>query len=324
MFVKLRNISVLLAAALLLTLVTTTLSFAQGPDPKKGQLTSQQKALVEAKERVIAQAQLRAKPEPDGSFVNPPQPVRQFVNRVGMTKNDLLTRLAIVEANDLAWIERVGGPEAARQKRAQFEVERRRLMALPDGTIELEISGVETGEHSISFSSMTWDSSNPKDPVNVIFYRVGSAADVNYDLKNWTRIRWQDTGCNSTQWVYIWDSAHTGGWNGWRENQYPMASNSVCWPGERDHLRLFQGFVQDSHSPSYGIWAVTAVHHDDYWHSCTNDWEGPEARLRSAFLDNNGQPLWFVGAVWSADIGNAGNYQCAYNDGRAQYLELLY
>jgi len=167
---------------------------------------------------------------------------------------------------------------------------------------------------------------NKKDPINFIFYRVGSAWDVNYDLKNWTSARWQDTGCNGNQRVYIWDAMHTGGQDAWRTNQYPMepAGTSPCWPTARDHIRLFEGFVRDSHDPSWGVWSITSAHHDNYGHSQTDDWEGPEGRLRGAFYDGSGNKLWFVGAVWDVDLGNAGQWQGAYNNGLASVVELLY
>ena len=161
-----------------------------------------------------------------------------------------------------------------------------------------------------------------KDPINVIFYGVGSAWDVNYDLLNWASPTWEDTTCNGTQRVFIWDDSHTDGSDDRRQNEYPMTPGSTCYPGTRDHIRLFQGLVEDSHSSGFGVWSVTSAHEDNYLHTSASDWEGPEARLTDAFKDSSGDPLWFVDSIWESDIGNDGTYQGEYNDGDAQFIEL--
>ena len=96
----------------------------------------------------------------------------------------------------------------------------------------------------------------------------------------------------------------------------------------RDHVRLFQGFVRDSHTSvpfpvgGYGWWTMAAVHHDSCPFHYVDDWEGPESRLVNAFKDSNGALLWFVQQQWCIWIGNAGTFQGAYNNGYACATEL--
>jgi hypothetical protein len=330
MFWKPRFLRLSIVTAMLLTIATAGLLFAQeNPSPRRGSPPPDWQSLVEAKKRAALQAGVPDQHAPAGPFAQPGVPVRLFTGNVRMTKMELLQRLEAAELADqlyLARLEREFDPAAAQQKRADYEAQRRHIMALPDGPIEFAVPSVEVGHHSISFSKFTYDSCCPKDPINVIFYRSGSPWSVHYDLINWTRTRWKDTSCGTKQWVYIWDSQHTGGKDDWREMEYqmePVGTGQVCgW--ERDHLRLFGSFVTDSHNPSFGNWSVTSAHRDNAGHTCTIDWEGPEARLRDAFRDSNGNPLWFVAQIWESDIGNAGRNQCADNNGRAQFIELIY
>ena len=147
---------------------------------------------------------------------------------------------------------------------------------------------------------------------------------MQFDLQNWTSKTWKIVD-GSTQWVYIYDKRHTGGKNAWRKAEYQLAPvDSEDPPKPRYHIRLFGSFVKDSHSPSFGWWSVGDAHHDNMWHNCTDDWENSEALTRDSFKDAQGNPLWFVGAIWQTDFGNAGNYQCASNDGKGTLIELLY
>lgn len=332
MALKPRFFVLLLVVASLLTVLTATVSLAQGPGSKNAQVPPDQQDLINAKEKARQEAGAPAEPPADGEVARSNQPVRQFTGQVQMTKAELLALVDAGEAAEqayLAWLEREGHADVAQKRRNEYEAERRRIKALPNDPVQLEIPGVEVGHGSINFSKTTYknsDLNDPKDPINVIFYGAGSAWSVHYDLINWTSTLWQDTSCSGTQQVFIYDSSHTGGWDGWRQNEFPMTPGTTCWPGARDHLRLFQRLVLDSHSPGYDSWSVTSAHHDNNSHSCSDDWEGPETRLTNAFRDANGNPLWFVGAIWESDIGNAGTHgSCggsAVNNGRAQFIGL--
>ena len=246
-----------------------------------------------------------------------------------VTKAQLLADLEAAQAADNEYfnqLERNGGSKAVQRIREQYEKQRRGIEALPDGPISLKIPSVEVGRHSICFSTFTYSGSQRKDPINVVFYRVGRAWDVDYDMRNWTRLRWQGTSwCGSSQRVYICDAQHTGGWNGWRNMQYQLERDTGWYCGSpRYHIRLFGSFVRDSDTPSFGWWSVGDAHHDNRWHTCTDGWENAESTVLNSFQNADGSPLWCVGVRWQADLGNAGHFDCADTDGRAWFIELLY
>lgn len=261
-----------------------------------------------------------------GPFVSPRQAVRLFVGAVQVTKAELQASLQASMAsnrNYLASLERQGGTETVRRIRERYAGQQRWIDLLSDHGVALNVPGVEVGTQSISFSTFTYDSSVAKDPTNLIFYRVGSSYDVQWDLQYWTSNKWRNTECGSWQQVYIWDAQHTGGWNGWRGMEYQMEPTDTSWCGTpRDHLRLFGSFVRDSHSPGFGWWTVGAAHHDNWGHTCTDDWDGSESRVADSFKDAQGRLLWFVSSIWTANLGNSGTFQCADNNGQGTYIEL--
>ena len=325
--IKRRLVWGVLLTAALLTLVTLAWpGGVQGAPPTP--LTPEQMRLVAEKERAKKEAGIADLSSSEGMYVQPGEPVRQFVGTIQVTKAQLLADLEAAQAADNEYfnqLERNGGSKAVQRMREEYEKQRRGIEALPDGPISLNIPSVEVGWHSISFSNFTYSGSQRKDPINVVFYRVGKAWDVDYDMRNWTRLRWQTTGCGTSQRVYIWDAQHTGGWDGWRDMQYQLERDASWYCGSpRYHVRLFGSFVRDSHSPGYGWWSVSGAHHDNQWHTCTDGWENAESTVLNSFQNADGSPLWFVGVRWQADLGNAGRYDCADNDGRARFIELLY
>lgn len=216
-------------------------------------------------------------------------------------------------------------PESAQRKREAYQEERRRIEALPDGPVELEIPSVEVCKHSISFSNFAYGSGGPSDPVNLLFWNVATSWDVDYDLQNWTDERWEHS-CGGTLQVGIWDSAHAGGWDSMNNHDYqlnPESDSTACFsPGvPRTHLRLWGSNVRDSHG-EYNYWTVGQAHHDNWGHSCTDDWDVAQGRVVGSFLDGNSNPLWFVGQMWNQWLNNKGTFQCAWSDGVADYIEL--
>lgn len=278
---------------------------------------------------------------PQGRIVQAGQPTTFSSPTVQVTKAQLIAAERS-ELNEAAQIlaglslarargKEIAGADAAMERINELEQIQREhrarlaeLERLPDTYVEdIEVPAVEVGTHSIQFSTMTYQGSQPKDPINVVFYGVGSASDVRFDLKYWTSSSWKDTECGATQQEYIWDAQHIGGWNGWRTQQYQLELNAGWYCGsDRYHLRLFEGFVRDSHNPSFEVWSVTDAHHDPFGHQCTDDWEGAEDQVEFSFRDGSGNPLWFVGSIWYGNLNNSGQHQCAYNDGNGVFIQL--
>ncbi len=157
------------------------------------------------------------------------------------------------------------------------------------------------------------------------FYRVGTAWDVQYDMQYWTSRSWSLTNCGSTQWTYIWDASHAGGWDEWRRQEYQLEKDQSWWCGShRHHIRLFGSFVEESHD-GFRWWSVGDAHYESAPDHCVQSWEGAEREVRDSFKDANGYPLWFVGAIWTTNLNNRGYYGCnAWNDGEGTFIELLY
>jgi hypothetical protein len=188
------------------------------------------------------------------------------------------------------------------------------IKSLPDGPVDLPIDVQEMGYHSIKHSPYTWDSGHSQriDPINMIFYNVGSPYDVYYDMTHypdWTQLPWIDPGgCGSTQYMKIYDDIHAGGWIGWESQQYQLADRDIfCyWPGPepRFHMRVFGSFVWDSHGV-YGWWSVGDAHYDEWGHDCGDALDQSQIQVQSAFVDpDTWDPLWFVGGIWSYWAGN--------------------
>lgn len=321
----------ILAAAALLTIVAMGWpAIVEGAPPSP--LSPEQMRLVVEKEQAKRQAGIAQSLGHAAVSVGPGQPVRQFENRIQLTKAEALARLETawqLDARYVEQLEREGGRGVtiAQRLKAEYEQRRQELLQMPEGTITLDIPGIELGEHSITFSSFTYDFLfSRKDPINVVFYKVGSSWDVNYDMTHWTRLKWKDAWlCGTWQQVYIWDAEHSGGWDGWRGMDYQLELGASWYCGSpRYHVRLFGSFVRDSHDPGFGYWSITSAHHDNKWHTCTNDWEGAEKKVSSSFRDSYGSRLWFVGSIWTAALGNSGKYDCAKNNGKATIIELNY
>jgi len=317
---------VLLGAAFLTFITLAWPGGIQGAPPTP--LTLEQMRLVAEKQQARREAGITDPSSSEGMYAQPGEPVRQFVGTIKVTKAELLADLDAAWAADkeyLDQLDRDGGAKTAQPMREEYEKQRRSIEALPDGPVSLDIPSVEVGRHSISGSSFTYSGSERKDPINVVFYRVGKAWDVNYDMRNWTRLRWSGCGvCTASQRVYIWDAQHAGGWNGWRNVQYSLQREQGAFCGTpRYHLRIFGSFVRDSHSPGFGWWSVVGAHHDGWWH-IVDSWENAESKVLKSFQNANGSPLWFVGVRWEANLGNAGTYSGAYNNGKARIIELLY
>jgi hypothetical protein len=147
-------------------------------------------------------------------FADPGQPVRTFTTTVQVTKARLLDE----QVATLRDLERLGAEalaadssgenldgsdgdaeagisrvDSVRDKIALAEARLATIRALPDDYVEtLQVPSAELGTHSISISGFTYDQNTQKDPVNLVFYGVGSAYDVDYDLTHstWCRQTW--------------------------------------------------------------------------------------------------------------------------------------
>jgi hypothetical protein len=201
----------------------------------------------------------------------------------------------------------------------------KKLDELPE-VIELEVNVVKTGFGSITYGNELYKTLacidtvpvSASDPVNLIFYNVGSAWDVQYDMQNWLTYQWSGDadGCNLM--AYIDNTAH-GGSATWIQQHYQLEYGN--YETTRRHIRIFDGGY-DTHG-EYGDYSIAGVHYEEWvglpqGHNVLS-WEDAESFVADDFADED-----FVGQVYGVDIGNEGYYQGVWNDGEAQYIELLW
>ncbi len=277
--------------------------------------------LVAEKEQARTAAGVRDLTQ-SGPFMGPNEPYRTFTRQVVSSRAEFEANWNAWTATELAAVERESGPAAAGLLRVQLQQELEQIRSLPDAVIQ-QVQGIEIGRHSYQVSVFTDNLVGATDPINTFFYRKGTSWDVQYDMKNWTTRRlWVDAS-GSYQRVYIWDSMHTGGWDGWQGVQYQLKPNGAPeYQSPRYHIRLFGSLVQDSHVPGAGYWTVGDAHWDNQGHTCST-WEDAEAIVKDSFRDGAGNPMWFVGQIYVSWFNNSGYYQCGTNDGYASFIELV-
>lgn len=316
-------------SAVLLTVLTLSalpLYAQSGSRP----LTPQQQQLVVEKARARAAAGVvQPLVGPAQTTAQAGAPSRPVPGVVETTKSELIARLNQSIARDRPYLERLareGQAELAQRERESYEEQRRLINVMPDGPVSLAVPGVRTGSHSIYTARATWDCCIEKDPVNVIFYRNGAPWDVEYALSTWPIAgrKWKFTDCGSSQWMYFWDAQHQGqdGWKMEDSQLEPETQPPNSCLAARDHTRVFGSFVMDNHPNGFLNYSVADAHHDATGHLFTDDWEGPEYRTRLSCYDENWNTMWFCGAIWFGNYSNAGQWQQAWNDGMASFIEL--
>jgi len=160
-----------------------------------------------------------------------------------------------------------------------------------------------------------WFGWQKSDPVNLIFYKEGSAWDVQYDMKNWIDNKWNDTsGIDLYTWI---DKDHADGedWV-WKTQDYQLGHGDFF--GKRYHIRIYDGGYDWD---AFEEWSIAGVHYEEwigYTHKILS-WEQAESFVKNDFDDE-----WFVGSIWYAFLDNDETLQGQYNDGYAPVIELLY
>jgi len=255
-------------------------------NPEQMEMVAEKKAWFKAK-GIIQPDQ----PNPltlDELSITPSQPLTRFSTKIKFNKKDAennLIKAKNLQHNEIdRWntenkdqISKIDIEKIKKNIDDNFIKELDKIRTMPDG--EIDLPSMEIGVHSISTASFTYDSSYAqKDPLNVVFYRWASAGNVDYVLRNWASTLYGSAVIGGNQQVYIYDASHTGGSNGWKNPQDSQLSTPSFWNGslyDRDHIRIWEGFVKDSHTGilprgdgSYGYWSVVGAHKDIA--SCSN------------------------------------------------------
>ena len=218
--------AIIITSALLLTASTFFLiPMAAGSSNRP--FTQDQVNLIAEKDRALRESGIDPKSRIDEKYQRPTFETNISENEVRMTKQELLDRWNQGWNADQEYIRQLdqGGPVGAARAleiRSKYERERQEIEKLPSEGKTLKMSEVAIGEHSAHLNQWTWESTTKAvDPINIMWFNIGSAWDVNFDMNNWTvQTDWSETSCGGTQWAYIFDAGHTGGWNGWRQQQY--------------------------------------------------------------------------------------------------------
>ncbi|KCZ71776.1 hypothetical protein ANME2D_01831 [Candidatus Methanoperedens nitroreducens] len=204
------------------------------------------------------------------------------------------------------------GPETAKKIADRYFTDRvEELKKLPK---EVKIQLIELGNNSPQlwpYTSETNGSFIKQDPINLIFYRTGSAWDVQYDMQNWLTNEWEGAS-GWTQYTYI--GTTNNGLN-WRRDDYQLQNGSY-W-GTRYHIRIFDGGVDPDWANE---WSDANVHKEHWdWSKLTHVVDSFEQA--ESFVRNDFQGKGFVGSIWYANLNNQ---DIGDNDGQATVIELLY
>lgn len=289
-------------------------------------LTPQQAGVVAQKNAQLARdkAQTHAGPQ---ELAGPGTPVRPILATIRFSKAEALRMWAEGWTRAQAYIaeiERNVGPAAAQGIRDDFGRQYQTIEAMPEGEQIRELPAVHAGQGSIQFSQHTYKSDGVTrvDPISVVFYGLGSANNAAWWMQNKTTLLW-GTSCGGPQWIYTWDAMH-GGTDGWKAQDYDLERESGACGVARYHARLFDRNFRDTHG-QYEFWSISAPHHDNFGHTCADDFETSQQKVHDSFVNSSGAPLYFVGTLWTADFGNAGTYgSCgAYNNGIGWYISIV-
>ena len=163
------------------------------------------------------------------------------------------------------------------------------------------------------------------DPVNLVFFGQGAAANVAYHLTHTVIPSWQVTSVSGQMYAYIDDRVH-GAQQGWKAPDETLVIGPAIGPA-RLHIRIYEGFVPCHHATgSFGVWSIASVHREHYvpptWH-VIHGWKEPQEIVRDSFLQVSADRK-LVGRIFEADVENAGLYQSYRFDGRVAFIELLW
>lgn len=302
-----------------------------------GELTPEQAQLVEEKAQAAETAGIVSNDETKPSELTFPQPVQTGVQNVRLTREDIQVAfensLAAMQ-EQLKEVEDRDGPDAARAMEEGLRQQMLETQAkIPPEGMDVEVPMAHLGTGSIQLSQYTYGDGSPTDPMNVIFVGpAGSDWDVNYDLKNWTTVRWHNDSdggagiaCQSKQQYYVWDAVH-GGTDSWRDNSYGLQpswdSCSPIWnPQARFHLRVFPGGY-DNHAGGFQEYSFGAAHNESTGHNIRS-WEAAESLVQLSFRDpSTGNPLWFVGSIYWQQIFTSQTWRGFMNDGKIPIIVL--
>lgn len=358
--VLMQTVRLLSAGAIVVVAVFVMTSLGVGlPAPTHGagasrELTEDQEKLVAAKAAAKAAAGIVDKTmSPTAPVITDEQPSNNYTIQLHLTREELVARIdASTEAAEGKWRELEGtiGRSQAHQAKARFLEQQEELKkAVPTGGRDISINMAHVGTHSINFSATSYgDSGSPSDPVSAAFYVNGSHIDVEYDLRNWTSIEWEDADggvCGDPlQSVWLNEVDH-GGINTWYYHDDTWQPDyDTCASDERDHMRFWEAKTYDAYH-GYGDWSVATPHREHhpvyvcvgpwwaqscYWDFTTHkvtSWHDGRDTVEKSFREGaslGGLPLWFVGAIYKQTIASPGNYNGTTWDGKAVFIRLEY
>lgn len=207
--------------------------------------------------------------------------------------------------------------------------------ALPNGTIPMQLEVVHKGtpHGSVQYSTYIYKTAAytyKADPVNLFFYGNGQPTLVASKLQlysGWvttTNHHPSNFNCSSDKYVRIDDAVH-GGTNAWQlqRNMQELQSGSPHTSGsceeQRFHIRYFGAGPTDNHSPSFGRYLPSAVHHELDGHN--DPGVSPNLGRNQIQSDVTGKP--WVGSFTLLYIGNTNCNTCALHDGYELNVRVL-
>lgn len=298
------------------------------PEPAFAPSPEDQAKLIDQKAEAARLAGINYVPETPNELTFP-QPLNSEVRKVRLTRQDIQAAFEQSLTTMRDQFEAIAEEQGTDAALAVEEELRRQAeeaqAAIPEEGLDLEVPAIELGTGSISWSKYTYSGGNATDPVNLVFGGPqGSDWDVNYDLKNWTTLRWHDDGdggygfaCISKQQIYVWDAVH-GGSNSWRDNSYGLqpswdSCSPLFNPQARFHIRIFPGGY-DNHPGGFQEYSFGAAHFESTGHT-PKSWEAAESLVQLSFRNTDGSLLWFVGNIYYQQMYSQGTWRGLADNG---------
>ncbi|MCS7134147.1 MAG: hypothetical protein NZ921_05065 [Candidatus Caldarchaeum sp.] len=202
------------------------------------------------------------------------------------------------------------------------------LFSVPLKKIMVMLPLIKIGVSTVSFSVYTYTipGGQPKDPINLVFWRQARPGNLRDIMMNYLTPPWRNTNlfglsCAETQYIYLENRDGAGSWVAMRYSLSPEG----CRISRRIHIRLFDGGFDDKS----GYLSIGAVHEEDFSiesllkdmtpHKVT-DWDKAQLYVESQFRTLN----HITGSVRHVQLQRPNEViQGVNNDGEASFIEIL-
>lgn len=149
------------------------------------------------------------------------------------------------------------------------------------------------GGNSIHISKHIWDSDNPIDPVNALFYDLGTRGWIRHTMEGSHGVGWNKDVCGSDKYAWFYDGMH-GGSDGWQLQDRHWGKEDDWCLDSRYHFREFNSDSGDSHSPGFAEYSPAPAHWECDGHDleCVDPQRGQDELLVDLRYSHDVDHIW--------------------------------